>query len=259
MDFQTSKIGIGQYSEKYCNVSVVRYGDIFKFIVYRSCHWRQTDFNGLFKDNKNINDTKLANNISRAKARVYELAMCNEWGYFVTLTLNAENIDRFNLDNAVKRFGEWVSNYNRKYGCKLKYLLVPEQHKNGAWHFHGLFDGIALESLVQNEYGYFDIPYYRKRFGFVSLSAVKDHNKTASYITKYISKDFTASGVEVGKHLFYASRGLQGSERLLSGKMDSQTAHDLCTFVNEYVGLAYLSAQQLHRVSREIYTDSPLE
>lgn len=257
MDFQTSLSGLEQYSDRFCDVSIVRYGDTYKFITFkRSCHCAGSS--GLFLDNKNKNDTKLANNISRARGRVFELAMCNQWGFFVTLTLNADNIDRYNLPYVVKRFGEWVSNYNRKYNTRLKYLLVPEQHKNGAWHFHGLFDGIDPESLCRNEYGYFDLPYYKNRFGFISLSQVRDHNKTASYITKYISKDMTASGVDVGKHLFFASRGLNGAERVVLGRMDSKAAHNLCTFENDFCCLAYISEQEARRVAKEIYTTTPL-
>lgn len=257
MDFQTSSIGLEQYSERFSNVSIVRYGDTYKFIAFkRSCHCAESG--GNFGINKNVNDTKLANNISRARGRVFELAMCNQWDYFVTLTLNADNIDRYDLPNAVKRFGEWVSNYNRKYKTRLKYLLVPEQHKDGAWHFHGLFDGISLESLCRNKYSYYDLPYYHNRFGFISLSEVRDHNRTASYITKYISKDMTASGVEVGKHLFFASRGLNGAERVIQGRMDSEAAHRLCTFENDFCGLAYISEQQVRRVAKEIYTTTPL-
>lgn len=239
------------FNDRSAYVSVVKYGNIYKFIYHKHSY----ECSGLhtFKDNKNTNDTKLNNNISRAKNRVFELAMCNDWQYFVTLTLNDLNIDRFNLNEAVKRFGEWVGNYNKKFNTKLKYLLVPEQHKNGAWHFHGLFSGIAPDSLIKNNYGYLDIPYFVHRFGFVSLSPIKDHNRTASYITKYVTKDMTANNVDKNKHLFYASRGLNSAVLVSAGRMDSKLAHELCTFENEHCGIAFIDEAKLQQILNDVF------
>lgn len=155
-------------------------------------------------------DEKAACNISRARGRVVELALCNEWEWFVTLTLNAEKQDRADLDGYVKDLGVWVGNFNKKYGCKLKYILIPEQHKDGSWHMHGLFHDVPPSAVTVNQYGYYDLPYYGCRFGFISLSRIRDKERTARYITKYISKSMTSRADAVGKHLYYASRGLNG-------------------------------------------------
>lgn len=155
-------------------------------------------------------DEKEACNISRARGRVVELALCNAWEWFVTLTLNADKQVRADLDGYVKDLGVWVGNFNKKYGVKLKYLLIPEQHKDGSWHMHGLFHDVPLDALTVNQYGYYDLPYYGSRFGFISLSRIRDKERTARYITKYISKSMSARSDAVGKHLFYASHGLEG-------------------------------------------------
>lgn len=249
MDFLTFK-------DRFARVSIVKYGDVYKFIYHKfnseRSGFRLCDDSYYDKDN-NTNDTKLSNNISRARGRVFELAMCNEWQYFCTLTLNEDNIDRYNLNLAVKRFGEWVGNYNKKYHTKLKYLLVPEQHKDGAWHFHGLLNNISSDSLVKNMYGYLDLPFFVKRFGFISLSPIRDHNRTANYITKYVTKTMTATSVELNKHLFYASRGLDGAVKIKDGFMDSKLAHDLCDYENDYCGIAYIGENILQRVQDIVY------
>lgn len=157
---------------------------------------------------------KYDSNLARRKRRIREYALCNDWQYFVTLTLAEGKQDRFDLALFYKRFGQWVGNYNKRYGTRLAYLIIPEQHKNGAWHAHGLFNNVADASVCRNEYGYLDIPSYRKRFGFISLSAVKDKNRTASYITKYVTKACQASDLDKGRNGFLASRGLQLSEKL---------------------------------------------
>lgn len=157
------------------------------------------------------NDEKLSNNIARARGRVLELALCNPWEWFVTLTLDGDKQDRTDLDGFIKDLGNWIGNFNRKYGCNMKYILVPELHKDGkSWHMHGLFHGVPDSALVRNEHGYWDIPYYRNRFGYISLSAVRDHEKVSHYITKYISKSMSARVGDMAKHLFYSSRGLDG-------------------------------------------------
>lgn len=162
---------------------------------------------------------RFESSLARARARVRELAYCNLWEYFATFTLAEEKQDRFDLRGFIKDLGNWIGNYNKKYKCSLKYLIIPERHKNGAWHAHGLLMGVDEKSTVINEHGYLDIPYYRNRFGYISLSRIKDNKKTANYVTKYITKDSaaTADTMQKGAHLYYASRGLKEREILWQG------------------------------------------
>lgn len=54
------------------------------------------------------NDKKLTNNLIRTKTTIQQLALCNDFRYFVTLTLKPE-YDRTNLDQLRLAF---------KYVCK---------------------------------------------------------------------------------------------------------------------------------------------
>ena len=170
--------------------------------------------------------------ISRSKSRIRELAFCNKWDYFVTITLSSENQTRSDLQALKKRWNQCLKDYAAKLGCRPKYLLIPELHKDGeAWHLHGLFAGFAPASLVKNEHGYLDIPYFRKRFGWVSLSKIKDPDRCASYITKYITKDLAAGEkLKSGEHLFFASKGLNGAVLLYQGDFNFPWQ-----FENDYV------------------------
>ena len=152
--------------------------------------------------------------IVRARSCVRELALCNDWEYFFTGTLDSEKQDRFNLPKWIKDLGTWIGNYNKRYQTRLRYLLIPEQHKDGAYHIHGLLSGVSPDSLEPNEYGYLDMPYYRRRFGFMSLSPIKSKMKVSSYVTKYITKEQDTTEIDFGKHRYYASRGLKRKERL---------------------------------------------
>ena len=74
----------------------------------------------------------------RAAAKVREIALCNEFRYFVTLTLDAARVDRYDMAAIMRKVNAWLDNNVRRHG--LAYVLVPELHKDGAVHFHGFFN-----------------------------------------------------------------------------------------------------------------------
>ena len=181
------------------------------------------------------------NNLCRAKSKIREYALCNDWSHFVTLTIAPDRQNRYDIDGYVKALGAWIGNYNRKYGCKLKYLLIPEQHKDGAWHMHGLFSGVAPDSVCVNEYGYLDMPYYAQRFGFISLSAIRDKTKCAAYITKYVSKAVGSTAIAVCKHSYYHSQGLNVAEEV--GEVDVRQIPE-GVWTNDYCGVAWCNDEE---------------
>lgn len=186
---------------------------------------------------------RLGNSVARSRTRIRELALCNDWEYFATFTLSPERNDRFDLAGFIKNLGVWIGNYNKKFHTHLKYLIIPEKHPtSGAWHAHGLLHGVSSDSLCTNEHGYLDLPYYRARFGFISLDLIRDGTKCSFYISKYVTKEMveTTHGIEKNKHLFYASRGLAGREFVAQGLGDVPL-----TFDNEFVGVRYVGADEL--------------
>jgi hypothetical protein len=86
-------------------------------------------------DRKNITRA-----VRRARARVRTLAMANSFDYFVTLTLDAAKVDRYDPDAIIRKMVVWLSNRVQRQG--LRYILVPERHKDGAIHFHGFFNNV---------------------------------------------------------------------------------------------------------------------
>ena len=79
----------------------------------------------------------------RAAARVRDIALCNDFAYFVTLTLDARQIERYDIKPVLAKMRVWLDNRVRRKG--LKYVLVPEHHKDGAIHFHGFFSADGAE------------------------------------------------------------------------------------------------------------------
>ena len=185
-----------------------------------------------------VNDSKLCNNISRAKSKVLEYALCNEFEYFVTLTINKDKHNRYDLKSYYKTFSKFLNNYNYRYSVKVDYLLIPEKHKDGAWHLHGLIKGLPLQHLKRNEHGYLDWTHYSNKFGFISLDPIRSIEKVSRYITKYINKELESTIKELGAHLYYVSKGLKKSKEIKRGTLFADSIpYD---FENDYVKIKWL-------------------
>lgn len=74
----------------------------------------------------------------RARTRVRDLARSNPFTQFVTFTLDPAKIDRYDMAVITRKLNQWLDNRVRRDG--LQYILVPERHKDGAIHFHGLIN-----------------------------------------------------------------------------------------------------------------------
>lgn len=194
--------------------------DIYKVVRFRSTAPRYVS--NVERARKG-NECKLDPAISRARKKVLELALCNPWDYFCTFTLSPAKNDRFNLDMWHKSFIQWLVD-QRKKGYDIRYVLVPERHKDGAWHAHGLFKGdVPLVSFADLrraghklpdkliDGGYLNWPAYQKKFGFCSFGRIKDPVKVSFYTVKYVNKEIGKHVSNVGKHLYWASKPLERS------------------------------------------------
>lgn len=169
-----------------------------------------------------VNDEKLDNNISRAKSTVFELALCNDWEHFITLTLDQKKYNRYDLQNYIKDLSQFIRNQRRKHSSDIKYLLIPEPHQDGAWHMHGFLHGLTKSMLIENAHGYMDWQDYSKKFGYCSIDRIKHKDKVSAYITKYISKDFNAGVLKLNAKMYYCSQGLQRAETIKKGLLKPQ-------------------------------------
>ena len=166
-----------------------------------------------------VNDSKLENNLCRAKSTVRELALCNDWDYWCTFTLSPDKQNRYDLEAFVKKFSEFIHNYNRRCDPedKVKYLLVPEKHQDGAWHMHGLIKGIRKKDLYKNQNGYLSWKQYDSKFGFISMDGIRNKEAISNYILKYVTKDTLRSVSKLNAHAFYSSKNLNRSMEVYRG------------------------------------------
>lgn len=166
--------------------------------------------------------------INRTVNTVYELARANTWSYFLTLTINPTLIDNTldNYDMFTKTIRKYLNNLKTNYAPDLKYLIVPELHKDGKKiHFHALIadvGNIKFEfsgKVSAGKYIYdidkckwgkkiYNMPLWK--FGWSTATAVQDNNKIAGYICKYITKDLLA--VTKNKRRFWSSLNLDRAD-----------------------------------------------
>lgn len=184
-----------------------------------------------------VNEEKLKNNISRAKSTVIELALCNPWEYFVTLTLDEKKYNRYNLDKYIKDLGQFIRDQRKKYKTDIKYLIIPEQHKDGAWHMHGFLHGLTKSMLKENAHGYMDWRDYIKKFGYCSIGKIKFKEKASFYISKYISKDFSKGIKKLNAKMYYSSKGLKKSELIKEGLLNGQLSNP--DYIGEYATIKW--------------------
>lgn len=129
----------------------------------------------------------------RAFNRVRDLVSCNNWKWFITFTLNENEISRTDYDEIIQKLNVWLSNRVQRHG--LKYVIVPEFHSDGtAIHFHGVVNDLPkvvysgkrkrYASGVKRVYNVPDWPY-----GFsTAIRCSGEAAQVGHYIAKYITK-----------------------------------------------------------------------
>lgn len=196
------------------------------------CVRKQGVSNSNYSAKNSVNENKLDCNLRRAKNTIKELVMCNEWEYFATLTLDKTKYDRYDLKKYIKDLSQYVRDL-RKKGNDIKYLLIPERHKDGAWHIHGFFAGLNQEELkefslseklpsyiknsIKQGKKLWNWVGYSRKFGFNELEEIRDIDKVSSYVTKYITKDLSDTVSELGAKTYYCSRGLKRAKTIKRG------------------------------------------
>lgn len=193
-------------------------------------------------------ESKLEASISRTRSKIFELAICNDWSFFVTLTLNPQYHNRKDLGQYKKNLSNWLKNYNRKYKTQIAYILIPEQHQDGSWHMHGLMSGLPTEHLhefteqeklpinilleIKRGHTIYNWEAYQENFGYITLSPIRNMENVAKYITKYVTKDIAQTSVGAYQHLYYCTQGLRRAEKLYQGPLTRPLDED---YSNEYV------------------------
>lgn len=149
----------------------------------------------------------LSKSCSRTIKSIYDIARSNKWEWFFTFTFNPKVVNRYDYVACSKKFSKWLNNM-RKVCPDMIYVVVPEQHKDGAFHFHGLFsDVMNLDFVYSGKYDKKGRPIYNcgnYHFGWTTATRITDFRRASSYLCKYITKDLCS--VTSGRKRYWSSR-----------------------------------------------------
>ncbi len=159
------------------------------------------------KDIENYEDN-IQRSVRRTRSVMFDYAKCNNFTLFATFTFSPKKVDRYDLLGCTNKMQSWLWRQQRKHNGDLKYVIVPEKHKDGAIHFHGMFEGYTGElkktKVIQNNKRVYNLPAFR--YGFTNVQHLdEDNEKAAAYICKYITKDMDLIH---GKRRYWASKNL---------------------------------------------------
>ena len=207
------------------NVTKV-YPDMIKIIIYKEP--RVYTVNNSPKRELKESDVYLptVSSLNRTKTLVKDITLCNDFELFCTFTFNPEKVDSFNFHKCRAVMSTWLHHQNdksREKGVEFKYLIVPERHKSGRWHFHALisgYTGTLKPSNYKTSTGRRIDNITSFRSGFTTSVAIDSKDAVSNYVTKYITKDFIK---EFNQRRFFCSRNLVRPEKRVNSSIFRST------------------------------------
>lgn len=169
---------------------------------------------------------RMSESLSRSRRLIQEYILCNHFDLFCTFTFDKAKVrDRHDYKELKKQFSKFLNNYKNRHDKNFKYLYIPELHKDGAVHFHGVMTMPyylcshreiyvrigGVKRKVPNKKGYMDWRHYSERFGHFSCSWIRDNVRCAVYVSKYMTKDL-AQWFERNGQIVMHSKGLARPE-----------------------------------------------
>lgn len=146
--------------------------------------------------------------INRSKQNLIGILRANSWEYFVTFTFNPRLVSSDNYYEVCKSASRYMNNLRQNYCSDLKYVLVPELHKDGEhYHLHGVISNTkGMKFLPSGKFDkkgnvIYNIPSWK--YGWNTATEVEHTGKVSNYISKYITKD--TEGLLRGKRRYWAS------------------------------------------------------
>jgi len=189
-------------------------------------------------------ESNLERSIRKTKTTITDYVLANNFEIFATFTFSPKKVDRFDIDACKRKLKRWLDRQREK-DLNLKYVVVPERHKNGAIHFHAIFENIdsfTLKKTKIKQDGRDVFTMTDWRFGFSNVKFIDSNRiKVATYITKYITKDMIQ--IE-NKKRYWCSHNLAIPEKHYNAVDEFQIRPDLQSLVYEN---AYL---QMHEFAK---------
>ena len=136
--------------------------------------------------------------LKKVKENIINLAFnYSKWEYFITLTFDFRSRGEYSHEKAIDLLTKWLDNQKHQ-NKNMIYLLVPEFHKSGRLHFHGLIANVpnwkfekartpSGRLIKKNGLQIYNLLNYK--LGFTTISEIQDQEKVSNYISKYATKE----------------------------------------------------------------------
>lgn len=236
------------------------YPDFVKIVKYnRPIVFTNFQDKSFFLTNEENDEEKdyLEKSINRTKTKISDYILCNNFTHFITFTFDPKNSkvkteeNRKDLLKMSKLLITWINseqiNHFRLHGHRFKYLIVPERHKNNAWHFHAVFEDYKneIEDFYSSKNKYLTVDEIRSKnkkpknqrgflprytLGRSEIAPIKYKTKMSNYIKKYITKDLIN---EKYKKRYWCSKNLKTPE-IIENIVESSTTISKEYLLKEY-------------------------
>jgi len=209
---------------KQYNAKVIRFENHLEIIRYgcsriRTASHQLSEGIQIYEDNRDNDERKqrVIEQVFRIKRKIKYYCLSNDFDLFWTLTLDDTKVDSKDYVYSRKRLQAWLKYQREKYG-KFDYIFVPELHKSGRIHFHGV-TGRLMPQLVEARSPNSNrlikksgIQIYNAenwQNGYSTVSEIQSKERTSSYISKYITKELVETPSAFHQPRYFVSRGLK--------------------------------------------------
>lgn len=236
------------------NVKIIRFKNRVEIIKYAEMKTRFSpiipEFQSIRKKSVEEMERRAMQQAYRVRKKIRYYILSNSFDLFFTLTFDDSKIDATNYQEARRAVVAWLKYQRERYG-KFGYIFIPELHKSGRIHFHGVtqeFEPVLKEArhpktkrlIKKNGKQIYNTDNWKK--GFSTVSEISDEQKTASYITKYLTKELMQVPTALNQPRYLVSKGLSKpiieyrvmDENELSDFEPSLVSGDLSDDTNEY-------------------------
>lgn len=183
---------ITEREKNYIKDIVKEYSSIYKLTVFKYERSRSVAVSGKKNKDNRFQESDIERSVRRSRLMVSDYILSNDFDIFVTFTFNPKKVNRYDLNACYSKMQSWLWRQQRKSENTMKYLIVPEKHKDNAIHFHAVIShypgDLKKTKIIQNNRRVYNLPSYR--YGFTNAQFLDgDRQKVAAYVCKYITKD----------------------------------------------------------------------
>ncbi len=186
-------------------------------------------------------EARTRHQIYAIRRKIKGYALCNSFRWFVTLTFDPKKVDSSDYETAKTALLKWCRKMRDE--CKVHdehkhfdYLMIPELHKSGAVHFHGLLGDIPAhfveaanpktgKPVIRHSRQVYNLPEWG--YGFSDCEEIESPERAASYITKYVTAALLTDKEMYNKKRYFNSQGLK--KPVVSFGMDDNAELDSFT------------------------------